>query len=383
MQKISWHEKYEDYLILAVGLILAFLLRYSLREFESGDFRNFLEPWYDFINRNGKFAALQHNFSNYTPLYLYLLVTASYILAGLSKVFAIKLISILFDFLCAFFVYKIVRLRYPTGAMSILAAFIVLFAPTVVLNGAFWGQADVIYTTGLVACLYFLLVKREGLAFVAFGLAVAFKLQGLFLAPLMLVLFLKKEVSWKSFFLIPLVYVVTILPAWLSGRPLDELLLIYVSQVDFYRSLAKNAPNLYQWLPNDLYDIFYPAGVIWTVALIFFLAVLVRKSQAKLTQELVVLLATLSVLGMPYFLPKMHDRYFFAADVISIILAFYYPRYFYVPVAIGLVSLFSYFPFLFGTELISLSYLAIVLAAIIVILSRHLILGLYGENVQV
>ena len=161
------------------------------------------------------------------------------------------------------------------------------------------------------------------------------------------------------------------------GRPLVDLLSIYFTQAGYYRSLTKNAPNLYQWLPNDLYDIFYPAGVIWTVAIIFLLVVLVRKSQIKLTKETLILLATLSVLLMPYLLPKMHDRYFFAADVISIIFAFYFPRYFYVPLVIGLVSFFSYFPFLFGTEVIPLSYLAFALLAIIIILGRHLFLTLF------
>ena len=83
-------------------------------------------------------------------------------------------------------------------------------------------------------------------------------------------------------------------------------------------------------------------------------------------------LATVSVLVMPYFLPKMHDRYFFAADVISIVYGFYFPVYFFVPIIVGMVSLFSYVPFLFGREVIPLSFLAIILALMIVILLRQL-----------
>ena len=84
-------------------------------------------------------------------------------------------------------------------------------------------------------------------------------------------------------------------------------------------------------------------------------------------------LATVSVVIMPYFLPKMHDRYFFAADVISIIFAFYFPRYFFVSIIVGMVSFFSYFPFLFGQQMIPLKYLAIILAIIIIVLVQHLI----------
>jgi len=93
-------------------------------------------------------------------------------------------------------------------------------------------------------------------------------------------------------------------------------------------------------------------------------------------------LAVLSVLVVPYMLPKMHDRFFFPADVVSIILGFYFPQRFYVPVVISLVSFFSYFPFLFGYEVIPLRYLALVLLALIVLLIRHLGLALqiFKEN---
>jgi Gpi18-like mannosyltransferase len=83
-------------------------------------------------------------------------------------------------------------------------------------------------------------------------------------------------------------------------------------------------------------------------------------------------LATLSVLIVPCFLPKMHDRFFFPADVISILLAFYFPQRFYVPILISTVSFFSYLPFLFGYEVIPLRYLALIPLAMLVWLAHRL-----------
>ncbi|MEW5960748.1 MAG: hypothetical protein AB1801_23735, partial [Chloroflexota bacterium] len=348
----TWLRRHEDTLILVVGLALALWLRYSLRNFESDDFRGFTGKWYDFIVNHGGFRALQYDFANYSPPYLYLLTMATYLFAGIPKVFAIKLISIIFDFGCAFFIYKLVRLKYPTGSIPCFAALAGLFAPTVFLNSSCWGQADVIYTTGLLACLYFLASRQEIPAFIAFGLALAFKLQAIFLAPLLFILLLKGRVSWRSFFIIPLVYFIAILPAWFSGRPLVDLLLIYFNQADTYQQLTKNAPNLYQWFPNRTYEIFYHAGLIWTAALIYLFALSVYKSRAQLTTAIMVELATISVLIMPYFLPKMHERYFFAADVLTIVFAFYFPPYFFVAILIQMVSLFTYLPFLFKVEVI-------------------------------
>ena len=365
-------EKSQDSMILFVGVILAAMLRLALIEYESGDFIGFYGVWLDFIQEHGGFLALKYPFSQYAPIYQYLLVIASQLFARLPDIYAIKLISIPFDFINAIFVYKIVRIGYPKGSAPLVACLAVLFAPTVVLNSALWGQADMVYTSCLVACLYFLLVKKESTAFIVFGLAVSFKLQAFFLLPLLIILALRRVVSWKSFLIIPLVYVVTIIPAWLVGRPINELLLVYVDQSEVYHELTMNAANLYQWFPNELYDILVPVGLIYTTAMTFFFVAGVSRYVRQFSAKLIIELATISVLILPYFLPKMHDRYFFPADVFSIILAFFFPSLFYIPIIVGLVSLFSYFPFLFVSEPIPQEYLALVLLLVIVILVRHL-----------
>lgn len=358
-------ERYGECLLMAAGIAAALLVRFSLRGFVSGDFVDFLSDWYDFVSHQGAWRALGEEFTNYTPMFSYLLIVVVKLLPWLPKLFAIKLISVVFDFICAFFVYRIVRIRYPQGMVPAFACLAMLFAPTVVMNGSLWGQSDIVYTTGLVACIYYLLTKREIAAFTAFGLAVSFKLQAIFLAPLLLILLLKKEVSWRSFLIIPAVYMISVLPAWLAGRPLSALLTIYFNQAGFYRELARNVANMYQWLPNEHYDVLYPAGVMLTLAIVIAISLAVYKSKAVVSADVMIQLATTSVLVIPYFLPKMHDRYFFAADVISIVFAFFFPRQFFVPIIIGTVSLLSYFPFLFDTEVVPLSQLAIVQAGVI------------------
>jgi hypothetical protein len=57
--------------------------------------------------------------------------------------------------------------------------------------------------------------------------------------------------------------------------------------------------------------------------------------------------ATFTIL-MPYTLPGMHERYFYLADVLTVVLAFYRPLLWYVPLLVQGSSLLSYAPFLFG-----------------------------------
>ncbi len=367
-------QKFENYIILAIGIMLAVLLRYSLRHVESKDLTRHLEPWYDFIRQNGGFSALKYDFSNYTPLYLYWLVIASSFLSGLSKIFAIKLLAMGFDFVCAFFAYKLVKLKYSVGKIPLIAFLVVLFTPTVFLNSAYWGQCDSIYTAGIVACLFFLCVKQELPAFICFGLAFSFKLQALFLVPFLFILLLKKIVSWKSFFLVPVIYLVTILPAWFAGRPFKELLLIYFNQANYYNELVQNAPTIYQLIPfqDGLYNILLPIGFVLTLTVVFLLSRSVYKSKVKVSRELMIQLALISVLVMPYFLPKMHDRYFFPADIISIVFGFYFPRYFWVPIIVQMASLFSYTDRLWDITPVPLEYLSILLGGTIWFMMRHL-----------
>ena len=352
---------------------LALIVRLPWVHFISWDYVLYLEPWYAFIVDNGYFSALKYDFYNYNPPYLYLLSLAAFLLPGLKGYLIIKGISITFDLVLAFLVYKCVGLKYSrSDTVPRMAAVVTLLFPTVVLNSSAWGQCDSIYSSLLVACLYALLRGRQFGAFVAFGLSFSFKLQAVFLAPLFLWLLVKRRVDWRYFFLSPLVYLVTLLPTWIIGRPLGDVLMIYINLADESDRLTKNAPNLYQWIPNRYFS-WYPVGIAFAALVVIVIALLVYKSRVDMTENLVIYLATFSVLIMPFILPKMHDRHFFPADVIAIVLAFYLPKYWYTPVSIGMTSLLVYLRFLYDVTLIPLTWLAFFPLALIAVLGWQLL----------
>ena len=370
----------QEVILLVTGILLAILFRYPLIPFDSNDYYSGASSWWDFLLQNDNFAALKYSFSDYNVPTLYLIAILSALFPESSKIFAIKGLYIIFDFVLAFFVYKTVRFKYHRGREATLAALATLFAPTVVLNSAMWGQTDATYTAFLVACLYFLLTRRQALAFLAFGLAFSFKLQAVFLTPLFLWLLVKKEVNSRYLLFAPLCWFILLLPAWLVGRPLKELFSIYYEQTLHYpASLTVHAPNLYQWISRAHYDWVYPMSVYSAGGVILAIAVFVYRSRATITADRLIFLAFLSVLVMPYLLPKMHDRYFFPADVIAILFAFYWPRYWYAPIVVGLASLLTYERFLRGGDpLIHFSWPAAALLALIGILGWHF-LQIFGR----
>ena len=364
----------EDFLFVTLCVALAVALRLTLFPYVSYDYHNFLSHWFDHLRQNG-FQGLSTGFSDYTPPYLYLLWLASFL--PMPKIYAIKSISLLGDFALASVVLLLVRLKYDRRPVWLAAFAAVLFAPSIFFNSALWGQSDCIYTAFLIAALYCLLRDWAGRALLLFSIAFAFKLQAFFLLPVFFVLWAKGKLPLKYFLLLPAVYVVLCLPALLAGRPFYELLTIYLDQAGTYPRLTSSAPNLYQWLP-DKAKVFGRAGLIFGVALVGFLSYACLKSEARWGKHLTLRLALASALLVPFVLPYMHERYFYAADCIAIAYGFYFPRRFYVPLAVVTISLFSYFPFLFGDfTVIKLPYLALLMAMVLVLVLVDLFKDLY------
>jgi len=188
--------------VLIIGIVvLALLIRKELLPIHSADYTVYLSPWYDFIKSHGGILALKYNFSNYNESYLYLLVIATHL--PLAKITAIKSLSTFFDLLLTAFVYLIVRNKYGKSYLPIVAALIVLFLPTVFINSSLWAQSDSIYTSFSLAGFYFLLCKKPFWAFIFFGAAFAFKLQAIFLFPLLFVLWMTGDLCSYYFPSVP------------------------------------------------------------------------------------------------------------------------------------------------------------------------------------
>ena len=365
---------------LVIGLALAVMVRYSLLDFKSDDFYASLKPWYNTIRSMG-FAAFATNFSTYNPPYLYLLYLILRIGPDTPPVIGVKIPGLIGDFVCAYFVYRLVKLKSPALFLPSVAAVAVLFAPTMVVNSALWGQADSLYAAGLLACLYYLMVERPVPGMLAYGIALAFKLQALFLVPFLFALFLRRDLKWKHALVVPLTLLAALIPAWIAGRPLGDLLNIYLYQSSQFEFITMNAPTIYTWLPQtkQVFNLFYVPMIIAGVVAACFLVVLIYEGNTRIWRDLFIELALISLILVPFFLPKMHERYFFPADVLSIVLALYMPRFFYVPVVMNVVSFLAYEPFLFGSVPVPLAALALALLVIISILLHDAVQALFAS----
>lgn len=337
----------ESFLVIAL-FALALLVRWEgLRE-STVDIRIF-SSWYHQIVVGGHYRALDAQIGNYNAPFLYLLVVASY-LPGATAI-KLKLIFMMFDLLVAFFTYRLVALRWPGTRIPTLAALVMLFLPTVAINASLYGQMDAMWASTALGGVYYLIRGRHWVAVGMCTLAVALKPQGIFILPLLLLAVLAGHLRWYKLLAGPVLYVLLDVPAILLGRDPVELLTVYEPsrQSHWSSELSANAPSFFTFLPvTSRVPTLQSLGYVFTAALILGLCYAVVARRVALTPPIIVTSAALFAIQMPYTMTGMHERYFFLGDILTLVVAFYRPRLWFVPVLVQASSLLSYVPFLFG-----------------------------------
>ena len=328
----------------------ALLLRWLALPFQSHDMQDFLLLWYDYIVTHGRFAALSDNFYNYTPPYIYMMTAVSYLDGVIARVTLIKSISILFDGMSAVLIFRIVSLIGKDRRYAVLAALLYLNLPTLLLNSAVWGQCDVIYTTFLLAFAYYIIRRCPFQAILMYAVALSLKIQAIFLAPFLVYLLLSGGIPWAAVIFPPMIYALLMLPAALAGRSWISLVTVYLGQAGFMHSLSAHAPNIYMFFQDYLSEKARSLVAYGGLALAGLASLVVLASHFRLRPplpQLFVIVAVILWLGLePSLLPRMHDRYFFPADVFAFLFACLAPRAWWIAVLFQIGSALAYAPYL-------------------------------------
>lgn len=364
MIKFIRNNKINAFYIILISL-LGIILRYKLLEYKSDDLIEFLNPWYNFIKTHGGFHALKYSFSDYNAPYLYIMAFGTYL--KLSSIVYLKTVSIIFDYIAAITVALIVKKKYNSSNIYLSAYTIILFLPTVVLNSSYWAQCDIIFTTFILLSIYMLANNKITLSAIFYAVSFTFKLQAIFIAPLYLILLLKKRFTIRHLAVFGVVYIFSVLPAAYMGGSLRKLLTVYLNQSSEYKSLTSSATTLYMLYPQNVnQELATYMGIAFTMFLVLSLCLIQIHYLKDINYENIIELAFIFVLIVPYFLPRMHDRYFFLADVFSVIYAFYFPKRKIGVLIVPIVSLFVYINTLFHVRYIPFRILSVVLFLTIV-----------------
>jgi len=325
-----------------VLLLAAFGIRLWFLDTTTLDYEWFLSPWVEHFRYHGGFTGLGIPVGNYNVPYLYFLAGFSYI--PIPDLHLIKLLSFFFDVLLAYYVMKTVSIYTENKNRQRIAFFAVLFLPTVFLNSAYWGQCESIYAAFAVMSFYCAMKDKPILSMAALALALTFKLQVVFLFPLFLVFLFTKKIRLRHLPVFPAVYILSILPAVIAGQPFWDTLLFYIGRGG-NPGLNYNSPSVFAFNRGPNYnDTLAMIGIIAAFALVVlvYLSVFLRHKRRAISNEDYLVLALIFVVGVPFLLPHMHDRYFYLADIFAVALGLSHLRFLAVIPLTQLASLISY-----------------------------------------
>lgn len=331
----SW-EKAGWVLIICLGLLFKLLLF----PVATGDFVGFLSPWIDFIKSNGYASSLQYDFYDYTPTYIYILIGIAKL--GLNPLYSIKIVSVIFEYILAFYIGRIAQLKYKGSRIIWISLAIIPILPTVILNSSYLSQCDSIYATFVTLSFFHLLKSKYFTSVLFLAIAFSFKMQTVMLLPLYFVFMLRGKIKWYYFLLIPAFFIISIIPAWLYGRPFEELIGIYITQSDRYRLLTMNFPNIYIWIHNSFYEPAKLGGIILTIIITLLSGFWLKNKNYQFNLDLCVHFAFLSAIVVPFCLPGMHERYMYLGDIFGVLYFLVLRKKLHLPLGIILVSLYSY-----------------------------------------
>ncbi len=156
------------------------------------------------------------------------------------------------------------------------------------------------------------------------------------------------------------------------GRSLWDLLTVYVSQSKLYTSLCMSIPNLYAFLGNVASEPLGDAGVIFAGGAVLMLLYALYRKEYTITPDILVTIGLLFAILMPFILPHMHERYYFLADIVSVVFAFYFPKKLYAAVIMCVSSACATANYLFGLVYYPQQLLAVAILINLVLLMKHL-----------
>lgn len=273
-------------------------------------------PWMRHILAAGRIAAFAAPFSDYSPPYLYLLSVASLGDGLLPEPTLVKLVSVTGTVLLALAVRRLLRVLGVEGAGR-LAAWTMLL-PSVALNAAFMASGDALWAAPSVLAVACAIERRHAAMLIWCGVALAVKVQAIFAAPFFLGVLLAHRVPLRLWPLAPAATLAVYLPAWLVGWPAANLLTVYVRLSAFYDDLALNVPNVWeiaQRFPGVTPSPFTTVGNLATIAVGIGITTFI--ATRRLSARALLLAAALCPMLIVGTLPRMHERYFFLADVLA------------------------------------------------------------------
>ena len=382
-----------DMLFFTILSCLGVYFRLSLFGIRSGDYVKAFADWMRECHAAGGFAYLgikpgvsEASTFDYNCLFQYVIVILHYIGGSIPDIYLVKSVPVLFDFICAITVFRIVyHITDKNLTKAMMSYGVMMFLPTAVLNSAAWAQNDSIYTAFVLLSLLHFMKRNDNRAFIYMAFAYSFKQQAIFFVPFIVLMWLKNKVKIRYVLWIPVVHVLAMVPAAIAGRSWGDLLGTYGRQVQMFSRLTMNYPSIYTIVSGDLSSagrkILISAGTMATVIIMGVLAYYVYKKNFEVTGKYMVTLVVFTAEICCFCLPAMHERYGYIPEIVAVIYAILSIKRVPVCVALQVITMITYTRYLFGSTVLTLWPLSIAMLVVIMVVGYDLYLQMREPEV--
>ena len=269
--------------IIAILTIVGFLLRWTGIAYEGVDYQLCLSAWYQQLKEVGNLQALKEFKGNYNLPYATALLLLTYL--PVKPIISIKLLSIVFDFLTAAVLMVITMecCEQKKQLYGLITYGLVLCSPITVMNSGYLAQSDGIYASLAILSFWLLYRNKPIKGMVAFGCALAMKLQAVFVAPILALLYwCRKKFSALHVLWIPVTIQVLCIPAIVAGCGWDIAIKVYTSLMGEYPYMYYYYPNLWTYFQDMPYYAFGKVAICVTFVLLLLFCALVVKQGSNL-----------------------------------------------------------------------------------------------------
>jgi Gpi18-like mannosyltransferase len=356
---LKFFQKYYLQIIMIVATIVCLIARYQVVTHPTNDLVGYiLNGWLKEIEEKG-FSYFYKVDADYSPLYLLMLGFISFLpngelieVSGYSfyknNMIYIKSVYFIFTIILAFGIYLIIKHLTKNKILSSIGYIIIIALPTVFINSAIWGNADVIYATFLIYAFYFVLKDKAGLGFFFWGLAFANKLQAVFLLPFLVLLILNRKIKLHKILYGGLSFFLSVVPCYFAGASFTEPFAYIGKELNGYRKLTLGCPNMWQLMEfkgdvitnNCMWIGLLLIGVVF--AILYIRHIDLNSSENRFKVGILLIMTTI------FFLPYMHERYFYLIDCLVVVYALIDKRKFYFIPLMQISSGIAYYHYLSG-----------------------------------
>lgn len=143
------------------------------------------------------------------------------------------------------------------------------------------------------------------------------------------------------------------------GRPIKDIVMIYISQTFAYQQMTMNYPNMYAILPFP-YEGFHTIALLIALTVLGIGAYLVIKEKCDFNIENSISSVIWSVWSCVLFMPAMHERYGYLMEILFIVYAIVWKKKVVMCCMVNFITLCTYCNYLFGNSVFNMNMLAII-----------------------